>query len=612
MHRIRRLALAILAVLPASGARAASAPATEATNGMVVSSQRLASEAGVAILKQGGNAVDAAVAVGYALAVVNPCCGNIGGGGFMTLHLVTPNPGKDPAAKDAAAPAGDDAKAKDAAAPRDRFLDFRETAPAAATAKMFLDPDGAPVPDASLYGSRAAGVPGTVLGLETARMRYGTLSRPVLMAPAIKLAREGFVLTRADTDILDAKADRFRKQPGVARIFLRPDGTNLQPGDRLVQTDLAATLAAISSAGPDAFYKGHVPETVAALAQQDGGLLTAADFAAYTVTDTEPLRCTYRGADVVSAPPPSSGGTTLCEILAILEGYDMPSLGWHSAQSVHNLAEAMRQAYLDRNTYLGDPAFVDNPVEKLTSKHYAAEVRALIDEHKAMVSKDARPGLGPREQPETTQFSVVDKAGNAVSVTYTINGSFGAVAIAGDTGFLLNNEMDDFTIKPGVPNLYGLVQGSANAIAPGKRPLSSMAPTIVLRDGKLLLIGGSPGGSRIITITLEAILNVIDHGMPLQEAVDAGRVHMQGLPDVLYAEPYALSPDTKRLLAGMGYTITEQVPWGAAEMIEVGPDHAAKAPDAMANDTALSGNLRPGLLYGANDDRRPAGAAIGY
>ena len=573
----------VFAGLPAS--RAASTPGVEAANGMVVSAQHLASEVGADILRQGGNAVDAAVAVGYALAVVNPCCGNIGGGGFMTLHL---------------------------ADGRDRFLNFRETAPAAASADMYLDPKGTPILDASLFGFRAAGVPGTVAGMEAALARYGTLPRAVVMAPAIRLARDGFVLTRADADILDSKVDRFRRAPAVARVFLRPDGTPWQPGDRLVQTDLAATLGAISADGATAFYHGHIPQAVAAASRQDGGILTEADFAAYHVEDVEPLRCRYRDVLVLSAPPPSSGGATLCEILSILSGYDMAALGFHSAQSVHLMTEAMRHAYLDRNTFLGDPAFVRNPLDRLLSPGYAAAIRATITSS-ATPSKDLLPGTPPHEKPETTQYSVVDKAGNAVSVTYTINGGFGAVVIAGDTGFLLNDEMDDFTIKSGVPNLYGLVQGQANAIAPGKRPLSSMAPSIVTRDGRTLLVTGSPGGARIITITLQTILNVVDHGMSPQDAVNEPRIHHQWLPDVLYAEPFALSPDTQALLRTMGYTITEQVPWGAAELIEVGPEKpAASGPGAPANDAALSGKVRPGLLYGVNDERRPAGAAVGY
>jgi gamma-glutamyltranspeptidase/glutathione hydrolase len=582
MRLIPMLAMVALAAAPAW---AAAPPAVEAAGGMVVSAQLLASDAGVAMLARGGNAIDAAVAVGYALAVVNPCCGNIGGGGFMTLHL---------------------------ADGRDRFLNFREIAPAAATADMYLDAARQPIPDSSLYGTRAAGVPGTVMGLETALSRYGTLPRAVVMAPAIALARDGFVLTRGDTDILEFKTARFRAQPNVAKIFLRPDGTPFQPGDRLVQSDLAATLSAIAAGGADAFYKGHIPATVAAAARADGGVITAADFAAYHVEDTAPLRCAYRGAAVISAPPPSSGGATLCEILTILQGYDMAALGFHSAQSVHLMVEAMRHAYLDRNTYLADPAFVANPLDWLLSPAHAAAIRAVITD-RATPSSQVRPDVAPHEKPETTQYSIVDRAGNAVSVTYTINGAFGAVVIAGDTGFLLNDEMDDFTIKTGVPNLYGLVQGEANAIAPGKRPLSSMAPSLVTKDGHVFLVTGSPGGSRIITITLQTILNVLDHGMTPGEAVDAPRIHHQWLPDVVYAEPFALSPDTQAKLRDMGYKIVEQVPWGAAEMIAVGPAVAAASGTlaAPANDAALSGHMRPGLLYGANDDRRPAGAAVG-
>ena len=576
------LCLPLLWIAPAW---AASPPAVESQDGMVVTSQRLASEVGAQILRRGGNAVDAAVAVGYALAVVEPCCGNIGGGGFMTLHL---------------------------ADGRDRFLDFRETAPSAATADMFLAPDGKPVPDASVYGTRAAAVPGTVAGLDDALTRYGTLPRAEVMAPAIALAADGFVLTRADTDILASKATQLRRRPGAAAIFLRPDGAPLQPGDRLVQRDLAATLSRISAGGADAFYHGAIPEAVAAAAQEDGGVITAADFASYRTEDTDALRCSYRDVVVLSAPPPSSGGTTMCEILNILEGYDMRALGFHSAQSVHLMAEAMRQAFLDRNTYLGDPAFVQNPLDHLLSKPYAAAIRATITD-RATPSAALVPGVPPHEKPQTTHFSVVDKAGNAVAVTYTINGAFGAMVVAGHTGFLLNDEMDDFTIKPGVPNLYGLVQGGANAIAPGKRPLSSMAPSIVTQDGRTLLVTGSPGGSRIITITLETILNVVDYGMAPQEAVDAPRLHLQWLPDVLYAEPFALSPDTAALLRGMGYDIVEQVPWGAAEMVEVAPPRprTVMSPGLPASDAALSGRMRPGWLYGATDPRRPAGAALG-
>ena len=566
-------------------AHAASLPAVEAQHGMVVTSQRLASEVGLAMLKRGGNAVDAAVAVGYALAVVNPCCGNIGGGGFMTLRLA-------------------DGRAV--------FINFRETAPAAASANMYLDADGNVIKNASLDGYRAVGVPGTVLGLDSALQQYGTLRRAQVMAPAIKLARAGFILTRADTDILDTSTKRLRADPQTARIFLRADGTPLQPGDRLVQRDLAATLSAIAQHGPRAFYQGAIPAAVERAARRHGGVIRAADFADYRTTQTAPLSCRYRGYEFLSAPPPSSGGTTLCEILSILEGYDMAALGYHSAASVHLMAEAMRHAYLDRNTWLGDPAFVDNPLERLLSKPYAAAIRAQISMDKATPSGALGAALQPREHAETTHYSIVDRAGNAVSTTYTINGRFGAAVMAPGTGFLLNNEMDDFTLKAGVPNLFGLVQGTRNAIAPGKRPLSSMAPTIVMRDNKPWLVLGSPGGSRIITIVLQVALNVIDYGMPLQEAVDAPRVHHQWLPDVLYYETRGLSPDTLKILRGMGYSMLEQSPWGAAESIQIG----ASADDrdefvSSGNDAAVSGQARSGWYYGASDARQPAGQALG-
>ena len=576
----------LLLVLATAGAQAASAPAIEGQRGMVVTSQRLASEVGADILRRGGNAIDAAVAVGYALAVVNPCCGNIGGGGFMTLHLAN-------ASKEGG---------------RDRFINFRETAPAAATATMFLDADGKPIPDSSLYGSRAAGVPGTVMGLEHARVTYGTMDRAALLAPAIALAQDGFILSRPDTDILDSKADRFRASPSAGRIFLAPDGTNWRPGERLRQPELAQTLRDIAAQGTDGFYRGRIPAAIAATAQRDGGILTAADLAAYTITDTAPLTCGYRGTVILSAPPPSSGGTTICEILQILSGYDLRAMGWHGAQSVHVMAEAMRHAFLDRNTYLGDPAFVTNPIERLTSSAYAAAIRAQITDQ-ATPSATLRPGTAPHEKTETTHYSIVDTAGNAVAVTYTINGSFGAVVVPDGTGFLLNDEMDDFTIKPGVPNLFGLVQGDANAIAPGKRPLSSMSPTIVTRDGRTILVAGSPGGSRIISIVMQVIVNMLDHGMAPMEAVDAPRIHHQWLPDVLFTEPYGLSPDTLALLRARGHTVTEQVPWGAAEVIAVGVAPTAGSGQAPS-DSALSGRMRPGFLYGANDDRRPAGSAV--
>ncbi|WP_230414296.1 gamma-glutamyltransferase [Collimonas silvisoli] len=553
---------------------------------MVVTSQHLASQVGVDILKMGGNAIDAAVAVGYAQAVVNPCCGNIGGGGFMTIHL---------------------------ADGRDTFINFRETAPAAASANMYLDSAGKAITNASLFGYLAAGVPGTVLGLDTAQRKYGKLTRAQVMQPAIKLARDGYILNRGDTDILDTTIAQFKKDPESARLFLRRDGTPLQPGDRLVQKDLAMTLEAISRNGPDAFYKGAIPAAVERASKAGGGIITAADFAGYKISESAPLSCTYRGYVFVSAPPPSSGGATMCQVLNILEGYDMKALGFHSASAVHYMTEAMRHSYMDRNTFLGDPAFVKNPLERLLSKEYAASIREKISADKATPSKEVQPGMAPHEKPETTHYSIVDKDGNAVSTTYTINGRFGAVVIAPGTGFFLNDEMDDFTVKAGVQNLFGLVQGATNSIAPGKRPLSSMAPTLVTKDGKTYMVLGSPGGSRIITITLETALNVIDYGMAPQEAVDAPRIHHQWLPDEVYYETRGLSPDTLKILDGMGYKMKEQTPWGAAELIMIGlPGAAGVAGASSGNDAGVSGIVRPGLYYGANDTRRPAGAAIGY
>ena len=551
-------ALAALLTAPTSPGPLA-APAVEAEHGMVVSAHRLASEAGVRILQAGGNAVDAAVAVGYALAVVDPCCGNLGGGGFMTIHL---------------------------ADGRETFVNFRETAPAAASADMYLDGDGRPIDELSRYGYRAVAVPGTVLGLDRAAAEYGRLPRATLMAPAIGLARDGFVLSPADTDILDGKAERFGKDSAAAKIFLRPDGSRFQPGDRLVQANLAATLELIAKEGPNAFYKGPIAAAVARASGENSGILTGGDFADYTLTETAPLSCTYRSYFIVSAPPPSSGGTTICEILNVLEGYDMTASGFHSGRSVRLMVEAMRRGYRDRNTYLGDPTFVTNPLERLLSKTYAASLRDEIEHGRGPPAV----GQSAAEKPETTHYSVVDGDGNAVAVTYTINGSFGANVVAPGTGFFLNNEMDDFTVKAGVPNLYGLVQGEANAIAPGKRPLSSMAPTLVEKDGRVVFVLGSPGGSRIITAVLETIINIVDYRMGPQEAVEAPRLHYQGQPDQVYFEPPSLSPDTVRELGEQGYRLIEQRPWGAVELI------------AIAH----------GRLSGVSDNRRPAGAAVGY
>ena len=583
---LRLLAASALAFALLGMAIAASVPALEAKSGMVVSSQHLASKIGVDILKLGGNAVDAAVAVGYAQAVVNPCCGNIGGGGFMTIHL---------------------------ADGRDTFINFREKAPAASTANMYLDASGKAIKNASLLGYLAVGVPGTVLGLDSAQRKYGKLSRVQVMKPAIRLAREGFILNRGDTDILDTTIQHIKNDPEAARLFLRRDGSPLQPGDRLVQKDLARTLEAIAKRGPDAFYKGRITEAVERAARAGGGIITAADFAAYTISETPPLSCAYRGYVFLSAPPPSSGGTTLCQILNTLEGYDLKAMGFNSAATIHVMAEAMRHAFMDRNTFLGDPEFVSNPLDRLLSKSYAAAIREKISNDKATPSAEVQPGLAPHEKTETTHYSIVDKDGNAVSTTYTINGRFGAVVIAPGTGFFLNDEMDDFTVKVGVKNLYGLVQGAANVIAPKKQPLSSMSPSLITKEGKTFMVLGSPGGSRIITITLETALNVIDHGMAPQEAVDAPRIHQQWLPDEVYYETRGLSADTLKILQEMGYKMTEQTPWGAAELILIGiPGAAGVASASSGNDGAVSGTLRPGFIYGANDGRRPSGAAVGY
>jgi gamma-glutamyltranspeptidase/glutathione hydrolase len=566
-------------------ARAFMGQPVTAENGMVVTSQKIASDIGADILKQGGNAVDAAVAVGYALAVVHPCCGNLGGGGFATLHL---------------------------ADGRDVFLNFRERAPYAATETMYLDDKGEVIKGASLKGYLAVGVPGTVMGLDTLLTKYGTLPREVVMAPAIRLAEEGYVLDQGDTDILARGTEAFTAEPNVAAIFLK-DGKPYQAGDRLVQKDLAATLKMIATGGAAAFYNGPFAEKLAYDIHDHGGIISPNDLASYYVTEDPPVSCDYRGYEIISTPPPSSGGATICLILNVLEGYPMADLGWHSAGAVHVMVEAMRHAFVDRNFLLGDPEFVSNPLNKLLSKDYAAEIRSLIKPDKASTSEEVQPGSPPHEGTQTTHFSVVDRSGNAVAVTYTINAYFGAKVMAAGTGFFLNDEMDDFTIKPGAANMFGLVQGKANAIAPGKRPLSSMSPTIVKKDGKTFMVLGSPGGSRIITIVAEAIMNVIDHGMTIQEAVNAPRLHHQWMPDSVSVEPFALSPDTQKLLEAMGYTIKVQSEWGAAEAILIGPAaDAGGSTESSGNDAMAKRKPVPGLLYGGHDARRPAGGVSAY
>ena len=568
------LSLAIGVAVPASTIAASPAP-VQAANGMVVSAHKLASQVGVDVLRKGGNAIDAAVAVGYALAVVYPAAGNIGGGGFMTVRL------------------------KDG---RTSFLDFRERAPLAATAGMYLDAQKNVVKGLSTDGYLAVGVPGSVMGFETALTRFGTMSRATVMAPAVRLARDGFALDEGDVVTLMGGMKKLGKDAAAAAIFLN-GGKAFAEGDVLKQADLADSLTLIMENGPDAFYRGPIADKIVKASTEKGGILARKDFEQYAVRELAPVKCNYRGYEIISSPPPSSGGVILCEILNVLEGYPLAHLGPGSAETVHYMVEAMRFAYADRNSALGDPDFVKNPVATLIDKAYAAKIRAAIDPYRAGKSEEVKP-LALAESHETTHYSIVDKEGNAVSVTYTLNGSFGAGVVADGTGILLNNEMDDFTSKPGVANLYGLVQGEANAIAPKKTPLSSMSPTIVTRDGKLFMVIGSPGGARIITITLEAILNVIDHGMDIQEAIDAPRIHHQWLPDRVVMEPFALSRDTQKLLAEMGHKVgidTSWTIWGQAAGILVGGD-SLKA--IAAGDGAR--------LNGAMDSRSLSGQAVGY
>jgi gamma-glutamyltranspeptidase/glutathione hydrolase len=557
----RLILIAFILTVTAQGALAA-APAT-GSHGMVVTEQSEATQAGLEVLRSGGNAIDAAVAVGYALAVVNPCCGNIGGGGFMLIHLAKGG---------------------------DTFINFREKAPLRASRDMYLDAMGNVVPGRSTRGWLAVGVPGTVMGLERARTEYGTMSRDQLMQSAISLANKGFKLGEGDAAILAPEAPVFAREPNVATTFTHA-GAPLRSGDRLRQPQLAKTLEAIARDGPDAFYKGDIAQRVVAASAANGGLLTMDDMRQYTVQELMPVHCSYRTYTIVSAPPPSSGGTTLCEILSLVEPFPLPAFGFNSAASLHDDVEAERLAYVDRNTYLGDPDFVKNPIDRLLSPPYIAALRKKIGD-RATPSASVAPGLGPRESVSTTHYSIADRFGNAVSVTYTINGAFGADVIAGDTGFFLNNEMDDFTSKPGVPNAYGLVQGAANAIAAGKRPLSSMAPTIALQRGHVAYVVGSPGGSRIITITLGVLQNMIDYGMNVQEAVDAPRVHHQWQPDTVYVEPDAIAAPAMDQLKALGYTFTQQTSWGVAQAIAI--------------------DLHTGTMTGGSDHRHPAGLALGY
>ncbi|MCC8984189.1 gamma-glutamyltransferase [Bradyrhizobium acaciae] len=565
-------AIVSVGLMSAVPGRAASVAPVAAENGMVVSAQHLATQVGVEVLKRGGNAVDAAVAVGYALAVAYPAAGNLGGGGFMTVQL---------------------------ADGRKTFLDFRETAPKGATANMYLDKDGNVVPGLSTKGHLAVGVPGSVAGMEYAREKYGTMKRADVIAPALQLAEDGFVLDQGDVSMLQTSTKDFQDDPASAAIFLN-NGKPFQVGERLTQHELAETLREISKRGTDGFYKGWVGAAIVASSQAGKGLLTQEDLDNYKVRELAPVECDYRGYHVVSAPPPSSGGVVICEMLNILEGYPLKELGYHSAQAVHYQIEAMRHAYVDRNSYLGDPDFVKNPLDRLLDKNYAAKIRAAIDPAKAGVSKDIKPGVPPHEGSNTTHYSIADKEGNAVSVTYTLNDWFGAKVTAAKTGVLLNDEMDDFTAKVGVPNLYGLVQGEANSIVPGKRPLSSMSPTIVTKDGKPVMVLGTPGGSRIITAVLLTMINAVDYGMNAQEAVDMPRFHQQWLPELTNLEDYTLSPDTRKILEGMGHKFGPPQPANHLAVIVIGAPSLGGEP---------VGNNR---FYGANDPRRNSGLASGY
>jgi gamma-glutamyltranspeptidase/glutathione hydrolase len=533
-------------------------------NGMVASQEKLATRVGVEILKTGGNAIDAAVAVGFALAVTHPQAGNLGGGGFMLVHLAARN--------------------------ETIAIDYRETAPAAATREMFLDERGEADPRKSRDSALGVGVPGTVAGLALAHQKYGSgkFTLAQLIAPAIKLAREGFPVDDELADTLPRAQPRLARWPASAKIFLKSDGAVLGRGDRLVQADLAASLEAIASGGPRAFYEGPVGDKIAASLRANGGIMTLDDLKNYRAVERAAVRGTYRGYAIASMPPPSSGGVHLVEILNILEGFSLRDLGAGAAATLHLMIEAMKPAYADRAEHLGDPDVVAVPVAGLTSKRYAARLRDAIDPERARPARSIRAGIPVHEGDNTTHFSVIDRDGNAVANTTTLNFFYGLGLVADDTGILLNNELDDFAAKSNAPNAFGLVGGAANAPGPGKRPLSSMAPTIVLRDGRVVLVTGTHGGSRIITTVLQVLLNVIDHDMNIAEAVAAPRIHHQWLPDEVVAER-GLSPDTMRLLEARGHNIVVGRTFGSANSILVTPDGLTGAADPRQRGTLAEG-----------------------
>src|SRR5208282_3947957 len=534
---------------------------------MVVTQEAAASRVGLDVLRRGGNAVDAAVAVGFALAVTLPRAGNIGGGGFMLIHRADRN--------------------------QATAIDYRETAPAGTTKDVFLDANGNADPFKSRYSGLAIGVPGTVAGLELAWRKYGSgkFSFADLIAPAIALAHQGLAVDDDVADSLPLAARALMSHQSSARIYLRADGSVKQAGAHIALDDLAATLEAIAAGGAAAFYSGPVAQKIVAAVQAAGGRMTIADLADYRAVERQPVSGTYRGYSVVSMPPPSSGGAHIIEILNILEGFPIAEQGLNSAASLHEMAEAEKLAYADRAAWLGDPDFVNIPLAGLTSKVYAEHLRTLISPDRARPATDIRPGEPQRyESDQTTHFSIVDSDGDAVANTYTLNLPYGSGLVADGTGVLLNNELDDFAAKPGAANVYGLLGGDANAPGPMKRPLSSMSPTLVFKDGKLVMATGSPGGSRIITVVLQMIVNVIDHGLNVAEAENAPRAHDQWFPDELRIER-GVSPDTVRLLEAMGHKVVLSPSMGSANTI-------VRAPD--------------GELTGASDLRQRGTLAVGY
>ncbi|KXO07722.1 Gamma-glutamyltranspeptidase [Moritella sp. JT01] len=535
-----------------------------AANGMVASQEALATKIGVDIMKQGGNAIDAAVAVGYALAVTLPRAGNLGGGGFMLVYLADEQ--------------------------RSIAIDYREVAPQAAYPDMYLDDAGNADSQLSRFHGLAVGVPGTVLGFELALNKYGSMSLAQVMAPAIKLARDGIVVTPDLANSLQATKKRLSQWPSTQTIFYKADGSSYQPGEILKQTDLANTLTAIAKKGSPAFYQGPIAKQISDSVRNAGGMMTMQDLATYKAIERQPITGDYRGYQVISMPPPSSGGVHIIQMLNMLSQYPIDKMGHNSAATIHVMAESMRRAYADRSLYLGDPDFVNVPVAELTNKQYAKQLVSQINLNKATPSSDVSPGkLLPYESNQTTHYSVVDKFGNAVSNTYTLNFSYGSGLVADGTGVLLNNEMDDFSAKPGTPNAYGLIGGKANAVAAKKRPLSSMTPTIVLKDNKPYLVTGSPGGSRIITTTLQVIMNVIDHNMNIAEASAATRIHHQWLPDMIRIEK-GLNIDTINLLKSKGHKVEVKPAMGSTQTI-------------MLTEEGV---------YGASDPRRPSALSLGY